>query len=149
MSTEANKALVRRYNDEVWSRGNLAVVDETIGDDFLWGGDHVTREGVKEFVAMIRVIFPDFQATIEDMIAEGDKVAVRMTHRGTHRGEWKDSPVGPLPPTGMQVAYTGMVVYRIANNKIVEDMAELDMLSLLQQLSAIPTPGQASQAVGA
>jgi steroid delta-isomerase-like uncharacterized protein len=141
MSTEENKALVRRYNEEVWSRGNVDAVDEMIAADLLWGNEHVNAEGVKQFVTTIRSVFPDFQVTIEDMIAEGDKVAVRMTHRATHLGEWKDSPIGTIPPTGKQVAYTGIVVYRIANNRIVEDRAELDMLSLLQQLGAIPAPG--------
>ena len=145
MSTEANKALVRRYNDEVWNRANVAAVDETIGDDLLWGADHVTPEGIKEFVAMIRVIFPDFQATIEDMVAEGDKVFIRETCRGTHLGEMQGTPVGTIAPTGKQVTFTGNVLYRIANQKIVEDLAEMDMLGLLQQVGALPRPEEAQQ----
>ena len=148
MSTEENKAIVRRYNEEVWSQGNLAAIDELIANDLLWGTDRVSPEEVRRFVASVRDAFPDFQVTIDEMIAEGDKVAVRETCRGTHRGAWKDSPVGPLPPTGKQVTFTGHVVYRIANNKIVEDLAELDLFGMLRQLDAIPAPGQASQ-VGA
>ena len=140
MSTEENKAIVRRYNEEVWSQGDLAKVDEFVAADFLWGADHVDPAGVKQFVAMVRSVFPDFQVTIQDMIAEGDKVAIRMTHQGTHQGEWTDSPLGTLPPTGRRVMYTGNVLYRLANQKIVEDFGELDLLSLFQQLGAIPAP---------
>ena len=117
----------------------MDAVDELVAADLLWGTDHVSPEDVKQFVTTMRAVFPDVQVTIEDMIAEGDKVAIRMTHRATHLGEWTNSPFGTIPPTGKQVAYTGMVVYRIANNRIVEDRAELDMLSLFQQLGVIPT----------
>jgi predicted ester cyclase len=80
------------------------------------------------------------------MLADGDRVAIRETMGGTHRGEWKDSPVGPLAPTGKQVTVTANVMYRIANNRIVQDVGEVDILGLLQQLGAIPAPGQAREA---
>jgi steroid delta-isomerase-like uncharacterized protein len=145
MSTDANKVLVRRYN-EAWSQGNLAALDEILAEEVLFGTEHVDREHIKQFVADVRSAFPDWHVTIEDMLADGDRVAIRETMGGTHRGAWKDSPVGPLAPTGKQVTVTANVMYRIANNRIVQDVGEVDVLGMLQQLGAIPAPEQARQA---
>ncbi len=145
MSAEENKAIVRRYNQEVWSEGNLDVVDELVASDLLWSGRHVDPEGIRHAVAGMRAVFPDFQVTIDEMVAEGDKVFIRETCRGTHLGAMPGTPVGTIAPTGKPVTFTGNVLYRIANQQIVEDLAEMDMLGLLHQVGALPTPEEAPQ----
>jgi len=140
MSTEDNKALDRRGFEEVWNKGNLAVIDE------LNAANVVTHnppsppmqgtEAFKQFVQMYRSAFPDTQMTIEDQIAEGDKVVTRWTARGTHKGELMG-----IPPTGKQVTVTGISVSRWANGKTVESWSNFDTLGMLQQLGAVPTPG--------
>ena len=105
MSTEQNKALVRRMVEEIFNRGNIGRVDEFLAPDFvdreeLPPGVTRDREGVKRLTAMLRSAFPDFKATIEDMVAEGDKVVIRMTWKGTQKGEFMG-----VPPTGKSVSF--------------------------------------------
>ena len=141
MSTEENKALDRRFAEEVWNRGNLAVVDELMSADFD-GHDPTMpagREGFKQFVLMYRSAFPDIHITIEDQIAEGDKVVSRWTARGTHQGELMG-----IPPTGKQATVTGINIERFANGKFIEEWSNFDALGLLQQLGVVPIPGQAN-----
>ena len=88
---------------------------------------------------MYRSAFPDIQFTIEDLIAEGDKIVTRYTARGTHRGDLQG-----IPPTGRQVTVTGIIISRFANGKFVEGWLDFDALGMLQQLGVIPAPGQAS-----
>ena len=137
MSTEDNKALIRRFNEEVFIKRNLAAVDEFIAPDQI---DHSlppglpdTREGSKQAIGMTLTAFPDLNFTVEDMIAEGDKVVTRYTTRGTQQGAF-----GGLPPTGKQVAVPGIVIARIAGGKIVEQWGLDDRLAMLQQLGVIP-----------
>ncbi len=141
MSTEENKALDRRFTEEVWNRGNLAVVDELMSADYHEHDPTIPAgsEGFKQFVLMYRSAFPDVNFTIEDQIAEGDKVVSRWTARGTHKGELMG-----IPPTGKQVTVTGIVIGRYANGKLVEGWSNYDALGMLQQLGAVPPPGQAS-----
>ncbi len=86
---------------------------------------------------MYRSAFPDLQATVEDQVAEGDKVASRFTFRGTHRGE-----LAGIPPTGNQVEVTGIVISRIEGGKGAEDWSNYDALGMMQQLGVVPPPGQ-------
>jgi steroid delta-isomerase-like uncharacterized protein len=142
MSTEQNKAVYRRFMEEVVNQGNLAVVDELVAVDVveheeLPPGYPQGREGVKQFFAMLRTAFPDLQATIEDLIAEGDKVVGRGTWSGSHRGQFMD-----IPPTGKRVSFGVMDIGRIADGKIVEHWGQTDMLGLLQQLGVVPLPGE-------
>lgn len=97
------------------------------------------REGFKQFVLMYRSAFPDMHITIEDQIAEGDKVVSRWTARGTHQGELMG-----IPPTGKQATVTGINIERFANGKFVEEWSNFDALGLLQQLGVVTTLGQAS-----
>jgi steroid delta-isomerase-like uncharacterized protein len=136
---EANKALYRRWFDEVVSEGNLALADELLADDYAMhfpGIDApVDREGHEQLVLMFRTGFPDWVETVEDVIAEGDRVVVRVVGRGTHEGEFQG-----IPPTGRRVIATGVGIARIANGQIAETWAAYDALGLLRQLGALPAP---------
>jgi predicted ester cyclase len=140
MSEEHNKAIIRRLFEEVWSYGDLAAADELIDPNMV---DHVTRpgnpigpEGFKQSVTMFRSAFPDLEITNDDQIAVGDKVAVLWTARGTHMGELMG-----IAPTGKRIEVRGMYLYRLAGGKVVERAGARDMLGLMQQIGAIPTPG--------
>jgi len=143
MSTEDNKALDRRGFEEVWNKGNLAVVDELNDANVVThnppGPPLRGTEAFKQFVLMYRSAFPDVQLTIEDQIAEGDKVVTRWTARGTHQGELMG-----IPPTGKQATVTGITVGRVANGKFVESWSNFDALGMMQQLGVVPAPGQTS-----
>jgi len=140
MSSEDNKAIVRLTAEEVWSKGNLAIVDEIYAPNFVChfivGPDWRGREGVRQQVTMHRTSFPDWHEHIEDIIGEGDKVVIRFTSRGTHKGEFQG-----IPPTGKQVNIAEVAIYRIADGKIVEQWGFPDIMGLLRQLSAGP-PGE-------
>ncbi len=97
-------------------------------------------EGHRQRITEVIAAFPDINFTIEDMVAEGDKVVARWTLRGTHLGEF----IG-IPPTGKQVAVSGVIIHRLAGGKIVEDWALRDSLGLMRQLGLIPPPGQAGK----
>lgn len=134
---EDNKALVRRYDEEVFARKNLAAIDEFISPDHV---DHTLprglpagREGTRQAIHMYVKAFPDLSFTVDDMIAEGDKVVTRYTTHGTHRG-----PLGPIPPTGRRVAVSSVSIARIADGKIVEEWGLDDQVAMLQQLGVIP-----------
>jgi steroid delta-isomerase-like uncharacterized protein len=144
MSTEDHKALIRRLCDEGWNQGNLATLDEIISPNFV---DHspmvpnlsLGSEGYKQFVIASRTACPDFWVTIEDLIAEGDTVVMRITCGGTHQGAWLG-----IPPTGKQFTETGIYIFRIAGGKVVERWGNQDDLGMMQQLGLVPTLRQAS-----
>jgi steroid delta-isomerase-like uncharacterized protein len=146
MSTEDNKATVRRLIEEVWNQGNLAVFDELYAPNFIFHDPNLphvrTREDDKRWITETLNAYPDFHMTIDDMIAEGDQVVVRLTARGTNTGDIV-APM-PRPATGKQVTMTGIAIARLANDKFVEIWHQLDTLGLLQQLGVIPVPGQTS-----
>jgi len=134
MSTEANNALVLRFVDEFWSKGNLTAADELMTPDVVIHEPEVgSMAGLKAFNTVLRSAFPDWHSTPEELVAEGDRVAERWTGRGTHRGEFQG-----IPPTGKQVAVPGVVFYRIRDGKISEFRGTFDRLSMLQQLGAMP-----------
>jgi steroid delta-isomerase-like uncharacterized protein len=143
MSVEENKASVRRFSEEVFNKKKLAAIEEfyapNLIDHSLPPGVPGGIEGQRQGIAMFLTAFPDLHLTVEDIIAEGDKIVVRMTFRGTHQGAF----VG-IPPTGKQVTVTEIAILRIANGKAIEQWNNFDELGLMQQLGAIPTPGQAS-----
>jgi steroid delta-isomerase-like uncharacterized protein len=144
MSTEENKARVRRLFEEVWNTGDLARADEFVADDYVSHnaipGLPPGREGFQQIVDLYHRAFPDLQFTLEDLMAEGDKVVVRFTARGTHQGA-----VGGVPPTGKQATWTGVHIYRFTDDKVVERWGEADFLGLLQQIGEIPALGQAAR----
>ncbi|MBI3859846.1 MAG: ester cyclase [Thaumarchaeota archaeon] len=134
MSAE-NKAIIRRMIEEVWNNKNLAAVDEVVAADCIGhpptGIEARGSEGVKQNVTRFCTAFPDLHWTIEDMIAEGDKVVIRNTFRGTHQGEFLG-----IAPTGKQVMVTATGTYRLKDGKIAEGWVNQDLLGLLQQLGA-------------
>jgi len=141
MSTEENKANVRRVYEEAINQGNMAVVDELVSPDYIEHDPGFPQpvhgpEGLKQYFMVFRTAFPDTTITIEDMIAEGDTIAVRHTYRGTHKGDLMG-----MPPTGKQVTVTGIVIHRIADGKFVESWVNADNLGLMQQLGVVPTMG--------
>jgi steroid delta-isomerase-like uncharacterized protein len=139
MSTR-NKTVVHRVQ-ELWNTGSLTIADEIHATDFVNhdpGAPYVRDlETYKGFIAATRTGFPDFSVTVEEVIAEGDKVAVQWTARGTHQGD-----LSGIPPTGRQATWTTMTIYRFAEGKIVEAWWSKDMLGLLIQLGVFPPPGQ-------
>lgn len=138
MSIEENKATVRRVFD-AFNQGDPAVIDEIYAPIFVHHDPaHPrvrSREACKRFGTGFFAAFPG-QFTIEDLIAEGEKVVLRYTYRGTHQGQWRG-----LPPTGKAVTFTGTVIYRIVDGKAVEAWQNADNLSVLQQLGLIPAQG--------
>lgn len=145
MTTADNKALVRRYLEEVVSRGNLAAADQLVAADVVFTSPYTPEPirdlaGFKQMIGGLHSAFPDMRLDEEDVIAEGDRVASRWVVRGTHQGEFMG-----LPPTGRQFAITGMSIYRIAGGKIVEGWVNDDSLGMLQQLGVIPAPEQAGR----
>jgi steroid delta-isomerase-like uncharacterized protein len=132
-----NKAMVRRTFEEIWNRGNQAIIEERFAQDYVGHSlaDIHGPQGGKQFAAMMRRAFPDYQYTVEDEIAEGDRVVQRWTARGTHEGEFQG-----IPPTGEQVTITGISIYRVANGKLVEGWTSANILGLLQQIGAAPVP---------
>ena len=141
MSTEENKALLRS-GIEKFNQGNMAAVSETWTLDLVYHDPNNpqvrTHNEYKQFLTDFLAAIPT-QITIEDMIAEGDKVVARFTLRGTHQGQWRSAP-----PTGKSVTYTATQTYRYVDGKVAEIWVNNDIFSFVQQLGLIPTPGQTS-----
>jgi steroid delta-isomerase-like uncharacterized protein len=142
MSTKENKVTSRRFYEDVFNKGNLALADELFAADYV---GHITAsptgmvngsEGIKQLVTMYRNAYPDTHFTVEDTIAEGDKVVIRWMAKGTHKGELMG-----VAPTGKQVTGTGIDIIRLSGGKCVESWGEADMLGMLQQLGVVPMPG--------
>ncbi len=132
-----NKDLVRRFTEEVFNNRNLSVMDEFLAPNLV---DHTlprslppTIEGSKQAIRTFLQAIPDLRITIDELVAEGDKVVMRYTSRGAQRGAF-----GGIPPTGRRVEVSSYLTARIANGKIVEMWGLDDRLALLQQLGLIP-----------
>ena len=144
MSVEENKAIARRMYEafgQAVSTGNWAALDAVLAADAIdhnpVPGQGPGLEGVKQVFAVFAAGFPDIHFSVEDMIAEGDKVVSRLTMHGTHRGDFQG-----IAPTGKSITQTGIDILRIVGGKVVERWGEFDNLGLLQQLGVIPAPGQ-------
>ncbi|HET9905083.1 MAG TPA: ester cyclase [Anaerolineales bacterium] len=141
MSSETNKTVSRRFFDEVFSKGNLAVADQIIVKDQVNSGPGNPSgllpglEGTKQLVTMYRNAFPDVHFTIDEQIAEGDKVMTRWTAHGTHQGE-----LAGIPATGKSSTVTGIAIDRLVNGKIAESWGIFDEFGMMQQLGVIPVP---------
>ncbi len=139
-ATDERKALVRRFVEEVQNQDNLDLLDELVAPNFV---NHSASpgvppgvDGVRMVSALFRHAFPDGRMTIEDMVAEGDKVVTRKTFEGTHQGDFMG-----LPPTGKPVRISLIDILRIVDGRVSDHWLEADNLGLLQQLGAIPQPG--------
>jgi steroid delta-isomerase-like uncharacterized protein len=139
--SEENKALARR-SWEVVTEGSLDTLEDALAEvyanDFILheaGQDIVGIEGLTQFVSMMRSALPDLRITLEDDMAEGDKVVTRWIGQGTHQGELMG-----IAPTGNQVTITGITIHRIEDTKIVEEWSNWDALGLMQQIGAVPSP---------
>ena len=142
-STEINKKTIQQFYEQAWNEKNLAIVDETHSPDWnhidpsLPGDVSGGPDGNRERMNQVLSSFPDIHFDIQDMIAEGDKVVVRFLARGTHKGVFAG-----IRPTGKKVAMQGIIIHRLSEGQIVEDWVIRDTLGLLQQLGAVPAPGQ-------
>jgi len=138
-AAEENKDLIRRYYDEMWNPWNFAKAEEILAGDILFRGSLGTEtKGRAQFCDYMRQVqraFPDFHNTIEEIVAEDDRVVARLAYRGTHRGE-----IFGLAPTGKAIAYAGAAFFRIADGKVTEGWVLGDLLSLLRQLGARSLP---------
>ncbi len=137
--SDVNKAATRRFIDEAFGKGNLAVVDELVADDYV---DHnpppnlpADKAGLKQVVTMFRSAFPDLTVTVQDIVAEGDKVAVRVVTRGTHQGELMG-----VAATSRTVTVDEQHFVRISNRKLVEHWGVEDNLWMMQQLGVVEAP---------
>ncbi len=129
---EANKALMTRFIDEVWNKGNLDVADEVFHPEaFSPSAPTLPKgpEGVKMIATMFRNAFPDYWMTIDFMAAEADRVAARFSQGGTHQGD-----LFGIPPTGKTVKFTETGILRVADGMVVESWYDVDMLGMMQQL---------------
>jgi predicted ester cyclase len=140
MSLEENKALFKRFVEEVFHRGNLGALDQLFAPDALIHdpgvevrGPVALRPAVRGFLAA----FPDLRISLEDQIAEGDRLAVRYRGEGTHRAEWRG-----IPASGKRVSYTGILIASFDGDRIAEYWAQPDLLGLLQQLGTLPPSAQ-------
>jgi|SRR5579884_1036589 steroid delta-isomerase-like uncharacterized protein len=141
MSIEQNKSIARQFFEDAYNTGNVDLLEQLLAptyvDEKAPPGTPSGPQGIAEVITMFRRAFPDLRFTIEDQIAEGDRVATRYTFRGTQRGELMG-----IPPTGKQVSIGGISIYRIADGKMQQAWIEYDMLGLLQQLGVVPPAGQ-------
>jgi steroid delta-isomerase-like uncharacterized protein len=139
MSIEQNKTIVRRFVDQVQNQHDMSAIDELFSPDFTdhtAAGGPANLEQTKQFFAMLIQAFPDQGFTIDDQVAEGDKVVTRKTFQGTHQGAFMG-----IPPTGKRVAFGVIEILRLEDGKIVDHWSMGDMLGLLMQLGAFPPPG--------
>ena len=136
MTIQQHKALIRRFYEEVWSKGNLDAAEDIFADNYVRhdlrpGNPATGPEGQKRIAADFRAAFPDLHMTIDLMIAEGDMVVARWTTEGTNTGPW-----GTVPPTGKRARFSGVNIFRIQNGKVVELWNHRDDLGVMQQLGA-------------
>jgi steroid delta-isomerase-like uncharacterized protein len=143
VSTEDNKALVRRLVEQVINGGNLDLVDQLLANDYVYnapGNPEVRgREGYKQLVNMYRTAFPDLRMSVDQQTAEGDMVITRWSATGTQRGDLMG-----MPPTGKQVKVVGITQNRVVGGRVAEEFEVYDALGMMQQLGAVPAPAQSS-----
>jgi predicted ester cyclase len=142
MSAEQNKATVRRIFDEIVNKGNLSVADELLAADYVnhdFPAPASGAEGFKFVTTMFRSGFPDIVVTLEDELAEGDKVVTRGVFEGTHTGDFMG-----IPATGRKVSIKYLDIWRLESGKAKENWVQMDILGLMQQLGVIPEAGQAA-----
>ena len=139
MSSEENKVFMRRFYEEVFNQMNLAAIDDFIAPNFvnhsasqlgLTAGD---LEHVTQFVSMVMQAFPDMRYTVEDLVAEGDKIVARLTISGTQHGAFMG-----IPATGKHATISDFEIFHITGGKAIECWVQADFLGLMQQLGVVP-----------
>jgi steroid delta-isomerase-like uncharacterized protein len=132
-----HKALAQRWFTEVMNEGNEGVLDEITSPNFVdhdpLPGTSADRDGLHDFIKQIRSAFPDLEANIDDMLVEGDQIAIRSTVRGTHEGDFMG-----IPATGKKVEVANYDFVRIENDQAVEHWGTIDSAALMEQLGAVP-----------
>jgi steroid delta-isomerase-like uncharacterized protein len=144
MSEHKNKDLMRRIVEELWNQKKLAVIDELYAENYVGhtpNGLLQGRAGVRQHVTTYITAFPDCNIAIDEMVAEADKISVRWTGTGTHRGELEG-----IAPTGKRIDVPGNLTARISGGKVVEEYSVWDTLKLAQQLGAVGQVGKAQRA---
>ena len=136
MTPDGNKALVRRFYEEAWGRGDLDVIDDLFADDYVRhdlrpGVPPPGPEGMKRITADFRAAFPDLRFEVDILLGEDDFVAARWTASGTHTGSW-----GGVAPTGRTATFSGVNIFRFVDGKVVEIWNHRDDLGLREQLDA-------------
>ncbi len=135
MNPQKNKALIQRLYNEYFDKWNLTVVDELIAPNFICHAipPELPKgpQGFNQFYAWLRSAFPDIRFTVNDLIAENDKVVVRWTWHCTHTGNYIE-----IPPTGKKISVDGIAIYRIENDKIVERWVQLDINGMMKQMES-------------
>ena len=145
MSAEENKEKVRRFMEEAFGQDKPQLLEDLLDPDFVRYDPYIEAgevrgvQTVKENIAWFRNVFPDLTCTVEEQVAEGEKVVSRYTIRGTHQGE----EFFGVPASGKRLDMRGIQIDRFEGGKLVEERAEFDLLGALQQLGAAPEPGQA------
>lgn len=140
MAVEANKALLRRWIEDVWNTGDLVPVDEIFAPSYSVNGEFVGPTGVKDAVRWLHDTFSTARLTIDDMVAEDDKVVLSWVMRGIQRGAFMD-----IPATNKEVMLAGINIYHVEDGKIVANTERVDVLGLLMQLGAQIRPGEAHE----
>jgi steroid delta-isomerase-like uncharacterized protein len=140
--SEANKAIARRLYDELGNQGNLDLTGELVTEDFVDhnppGSDIAPgREGFKQVFALFRSAFPDMRISVEDQVAESDKVVSRATVSGTHQGDYMG-----IPATGKSFSMGIVDIFRFEDGKIAGHWGEGDTLEMMMQLGVVPSPGE-------
>lgn len=141
MTVDENKTIARRFIEEVCNRQDLDLADQLIVEDYVHHDPSLPpelqrgRDNYKKLFGMFLTAFPDLRGTVEDLLAEGDKVAARVRWQGTHQGELQG-----IAPTGKRVNFGFMQIQRIEGDKIAEGWVVFDALGMMQQLGVIPTP---------
>ncbi len=146
MSTEQNKATFRRFIEEAWNKGNLAVTQEVASPElvlhFMPPGTPPGPETINRHIASVRAAFPDVSITVEDQFADGDKVVTRWTMKGTQRGPYTNDLKTPMPASGKTFEAQGIDICRFdGNGKWAECWSSFDRLGRLQQLGALTAVG--------
>jgi steroid delta-isomerase-like uncharacterized protein len=142
MAGDARKDLIRRFYEEAWSRGELAVIEELFADDYVTPLPNAPSgpAGERQHVAMIRAAFPDLQLVVQELVAEGETVAARWTMSGTNSGSFMGRA-----PTDQQISVWGVDFFHFTGDRISSGWVGVDMLGLMIQLGVLPSPWPAEE----
>jgi len=134
--SDRNKAVVDRWTEEIWNRGDFSSAREFVSDDVQFHSNQMppfgSLDALRETVSSLRSGFPDGRFTVDEVVAEGDAVVQRWTFRGTHRGEWLG-----IQGTGKEVEITGTATSHVRNGKVADHYADWDALRMMQQLGIV------------